>query len=81
MNLAEIKAAIPKLSPEELAELDVWLDEQELGATRQRHFRELKRKLEQSYEDVAAGRVYEWTGNTVAEIREEARRQRAAKER
>ena len=76
MSLAEIKAAIPKLSPREQAELDLWLQEREEEAIRRIHFLELRDKLQESYDDVAAGRVHAWTENTIEEIREEARQLR-----
>lgn len=77
MSLTEIKAAIPKLSPREQAELDLWLQEREEAAIRRVHFLELRAKLEESHADFAAGRSHQWTENTVDEIRAEAR-QRAA---
>ena len=77
MSLTEIKEAIPKLSPREQAELDLWLQEREEETTRRVHFLELRDKLQQSYDDVAAGRVHPWTEHTIDEIREEARQRRA----
>lgn len=79
MSLTEIKAAIPKLSPREQAELDLWLQEREEKAIRHVHFVELRRKLEESYADFAAGRSHKWTKNTLNEIRAEARRRAAAR--
>ena len=78
MSLTEIKAAIPKLSPREQAELDLWLQEREEEATRRIHFLEMRRMLEESHADFAAGRSHKWTSNTVDEIRAEALRQRVA---
>ena len=77
MTLEEIKDAIPKLSPREQAELDLWLQEREEEAIRRIHFLELRDKLQESYDAVAAGRTRPWTENTVEEIRQEARRRRA----
>jgi len=79
MSLTEIKAAIPKLSPREQAELDLWLLEREEAAVRQVHFLELRDKLQESYEAVAAGRVHPWTENTIDEIRNEAKRRRSTR--
>lgn len=79
MSLTEIKEAIPKLTPREQAELDLWLQEREEEATRRVHFVELRAMLEESYADVAAGRVHPWTESTMDEIREEARRRLAGK--
>ncbi len=79
MSLTEIKAAIPKLTPREQAELDLWLQEREEEATRRVHFVELRAMLEESYADVAAGRVQPWTESTMDEIREEARKRLAGK--
>ncbi len=79
MSLSEIKAAIPKLSPREQAELDLWLQEREEAAIRRVHFVDLRRKLEESHADFAAGRTYPWTENTIDEIREEARRRMASR--
>ena len=73
MSLTEIKEAIPKLSPREQAELDLWLQEREEEATRRVHFLELRRMLEESHADFAEGRAYQWTENTLDEIRAEAR--------
>lgn len=78
MSLTEIKAAIPKLTPREQAELDLWLQEREEEATRRIHFLELRRMLEESHADFAAGRSHKWTSDTVNEIRTEALRLRAA---
>lgn len=53
-TVQEIKAAIPKLSPEELAEFRRWLEdflEDQLELTD-----EVKDKLDQSRQDVAAGK-------------------------
>jgi len=53
-TVEEIKAAIPKLSPEELAEFRRWLEdflEDQLELTD-----EVKDKLDQSRQDVAAGK-------------------------
>jgi hypothetical protein len=79
MSLTEIKAAIPNLSPREQAELDLWLEEREEAAIRQVHFLELRDKLQESYDAVAAGRVHPWTEDTIDGIRDEARRRRAAR--
>ena len=52
-TVQEIKAAIPKLSPDELADLRSWLDdffEDQLELTD-----EVKRKLEISRAEIAAG--------------------------
>ena len=73
MSLAEIKEAIPKLSPRAQAELDLWLQEREEEAIRRVHFLELRRMLEESHADFAEGRAYQWTENTLDEIRDEAR--------
>ena len=70
MSLTEIKAAIPKLTPREQAELDLWLQEREEEATRRVHFLELRAMLEESYADFAAGRVHPWTESTMDEIRD-----------
>ena len=56
MSLTEIKEAIPKLSPREQAELDLWLQEREEEATRRVHFLELRHMLEESHADFAEGR-------------------------
>jgi hypothetical protein len=53
-TVQEIKAAIPKLSPEELAEFRRWLEdflEDQLELTD-----EVKDKLDQSRQDVGAGK-------------------------
>ena len=76
MTLDEIKAAIPKLSPREQAELDLWLQDREEEATRRLHFLELRDKLQESYDAVAAGKFYPYTEQTMDEIIAEARRQR-----
>jgi hypothetical protein len=78
MSLNEIKAAIPKLTPREQAELDLWLQEREEEATRRVHFLELRAMLEESQADFEAGRFQQWTSETMNEIRAEARRNRAA---
>ena len=78
MSLTEIKAAIPKLTPREQAELDLWLQEREEEATRRVHFLELRAMLEESQADFEAGRFQQWTSETMDEIRAEARRNRAA---
>ena len=78
MSLTEIKAAIPKLTPREQAELDLWLQEREEEATRRVHFLELRAMLEESQADFEAGRFQQWTSETMNEIRAEARRNRAA---
>ena len=77
MSLTEIKAAIPKLSPREQAELDLWLQEREEEATRRVHFLELRAMLEESQADFEAGHFQQWTSETMDEIRAEARRNRA----
>ena len=79
MSLTEIKAAIPKLTPREQAELDLWLQEREEEATRRVHFLELREKLQESYDAVAAGQVHPWNENTFEEIRQEAHRRAARK--
>lgn len=76
MSLTEIKAAIPKLSPREQAELDLWMQEREEESIRRIHFLELRDKLLESYDAVAAGRVHPWTDSTMDEIREEAQQRR-----
>jgi hypothetical protein len=53
-TLQEIEAAVPKLSPKELAELRAWLDEfceDHLELTE-----EVKRELDEAHQDIAAGR-------------------------
>lgn len=79
MSLAEIKAAIPKLSPREQAELDLWLQEREEEATRRVHFHELREKLQESYDAVADGRVHPWNEQTFEDIQREAHRRAARK--
>ena len=79
MSLTEIKAAIPKLTPREQAELDLWLQEREEEATRRVHFHELKDKLQESYDAVADGRVHPWNEKTFEDIRQEAHRRAARK--
>ena len=76
MNLAEIKASIPKLSPREQAELDLWLQEREDTAIRRVHAAELQRMLEESNADFRAGRIRKRTSNTVNEIRADGRSNR-----
>lgn len=77
MSLTEIKEAIPKLTPREQAELDLWLQDREEETTQRVHFLELRDKLVESYKDVAEGRTHPWTETTMDEICEEARRRRA----
>ena len=72
MSLTEIKDAILKLPPRKQAELDLWLQEREEAATRHVHFLELRAKLQESYDDFAAGRVHPWNEHTLDEIRKEA---------
>jgi len=79
MSLTEIKAAIPKLTPREQAELDLWLQEREEEATRRVHFLELREKLQESYHAVAAGQVHPWNESTFEEIRQEAHRRAGGK--
>jgi hypothetical protein len=50
----EIKAAVPKLAPNELAELKRWLDE--FFEDQQKLTDEVKAKLDQSRAEIAAGR-------------------------
>ncbi len=79
MSLTDIKDAIPKLSPREQAELDLWLQEREEEAMRRTHFLELREKLQTSYDAVADGRVHPWNENTFEDIRKEAHRRAAGK--
>ncbi len=53
-TLQEIEAAVPKLSPKEVAELRAWLDEfheEQLELTE-----EVKAELDEAHRDIAAGR-------------------------
>jgi tetratricopeptide (TPR) repeat protein len=73
---SQIKASIPKLSPREQAELDLWLQEREDAAIRRVHFAELQRLLEESDADFRAGRVRKHTRNIADAIRADGRRRR-----
>jgi len=81
MSLDEIKAAIPKLTPREQAELDLWLREREEEVERRLHFLELREKLQESYDAFAAGRAQPWNEKVIDEICAEGRRRRAEQKR